>query len=139
MATRTTNKTGSTNVAKMVHAGSQTISAVYALTTASTSLSAGDVIQMVKIPSGAVVTDVVMTFLGGAQNTVAGNLGDGDSSARFLASTSLSNNGVVRATLGLPYSYSQDDTIDLSITVVTSATLVGSVALTVTYKMDDPL
>jgi len=136
MATLTTNKTASTVPAKLVHAGSQSISADYSF---SLSLSVGDVIQMVRVPSGAVVTDVAMTFLGTAANTVAGNVGDGDSSARYIAATSLSNQGVVRATVGIPYSYSQDDTVDLSITVATSTTLAGGVKLTVTYKVDDPL
>lgn len=136
MATLTTNKTSTGAQAKMVHAGVNSISADYSF---SLSLSVGDVIQMVRVPSGAVVIDVTMNFIGTTANTVAGNLGDGDSSARYLAATSLSNNGLVRATVGLPYSYSNDDTIDLSITVVTSATIVGGVKLTVTYKMDDPL
>lgn len=138
MATLTSTKVSSTRPVKSVHAGAQSISVVYSLTA---SLSAGDVIQMVKIPSGAVVTDIITTVLMTAANTTAANIGDGDSSARFLASTSMSNNGVVRATLGLPYSYSQDDTIDISFTVVTSATVAAamSIAMTVTYKMDDPL
>lgn len=136
MATLTNPHTTSGAQPKAVHAGANSITGYYSLTG---NLSAGDVIQMVKIPAGAVVTDMVLLQITGAGSAHQIAVGDGLSTARYLALTSVSGSVVYRATAGIPYSYSADDTIDVLVNAVTSATTVGSFALTVMYKMDDPI
>jgi hypothetical protein len=137
MATYTTKYTASTMDAKRVHAGANSVSVVYSLTA---SISAGDIIQLVKIPEGAVVTDMYLNcaLTGSA---FAACLGDGGDSDRFMAAYTLSANGVVRAAIGIPYSYSTSayDTIDLVFSGVTSTTVAGSVAFTVFYHVDGGL
>lgn len=97
--------------------------------------SAGDVIQMVPVPKGAVVVELNATFgLGGGATTI--NIGDGNSTGRFAASLSTNVALVQRATAGLGYSYSAEDTIDIVIGTATSASAVGTYRLTVMYAMD---
>lgn len=100
--------------------------------------SAGDVIQMMPIPKGAVVADVIANFagLGGASLTVT-SIGDGNSTGRYgfnSVSTNVAN--VVRATKGVGYSYSAEDTIDIIIGTATSASAGTTVYLEVLYSMD---
>ena len=98
-------------------------------------LSAGDVYQMLKVPAGAVVSDVtfVVDLFGGGNATVT--IGDGNDADRYFASLSTGASGVTRMSLpaGFGYSYSAEDTIDITFSTVTSATAVGVVRLAVTY------
>ncbi|HKX55669.1 MAG TPA: hypothetical protein VJN01_06195, partial [Xanthomonadales bacterium] len=102
MATLTASAAQSTSQAKMLETGVIARTAIYTFTAAQ---SAGDVIQMVKVPTGAHVHDVIQVWsLGGASLTVT--VGDGGSAARYNGSTSTNVATVVRATAGLGYSYS---------------------------------
>lgn len=109
-------------------------SAVYTFTAAQ---SAGDVIQMVPIPRGAMFIDaIVAPNIGGANFTFG--IGDGGSAGRFGNSLSTSGaTALVRANAGNGYSYSVDDTIDITIQTATSASAAGTVRLTVTYSFDN--
>jgi hypothetical protein len=103
--------------------------------TVAVALSAGDVYQMMKIPAGAVVTDLtfVADLFGGGNATVT--IGDGNDADRYIASLSAGASGTTRMSLpaGFGYSYSAEDTIDITFSTVTSASAVGSVKLIVTY------
>ena len=111
--------------------GVQARTAQYTFTAAQ---SAGDVIQMVPVPKGAVIHELnVVANMGGAAITVTG--GDGGSAARY-GSMSVQGALVARCTAGIGYSYSADDTIDLTVSTVTSASAAGSVRLTVLYSFD---
>lgn len=106
-----------------------------ALYTKSAAESAGDVIQMVPVPKGAVVHELNVTFgLGGGATTI--NVGDGNSTGRYYTSMSTNVAVVQRANAGLGYSYSADDTIDIVIGTATSASAVGTYRLTVLYSVD---
>jgi hypothetical protein len=134
MATYTTKQTASTKDAKRVHAGVNAVSVIYSLTA---SISAGDILQLVKVPEGAVIDDIyIKADLTGS--AFAAVLGDGGDSDRFMAAFTLSAQGVVRASIGIPYSYSVSayDTIDLVFSGVTSTTVAGSVSCTVLYHVD---
>lgn len=101
--------------------------------------SAGDVIQMVPIPKGALILDVITndTSPGGVQYTYT--VGDGNSTTRYNAAASASGASglVVHATRGVGYSYSTDDTIDIGISAITSASAGGTIRLTVFYSFDN--
>lgn len=101
--------------------------------------SAGDVIQMVPIPRGAMVIDIVMAAsnMGGANFTYG--VGDGNSTTRYLNSQSTSANGPVARPYisGSGYSYSADDTIDVIMQTAGSASAVGTLRLTVLYQFDN--
>jgi hypothetical protein len=98
-------------------------------------LSAGDVYQMVKVPVGAVITDMIVAFdlLGGGNATCT--IGDGNSANRYFASLSTGASGTTRMSLpgGFGYAYTAEDTIDVTFSTVTSASAVGVVKLVVTY------
>lgn len=107
-------------------------------------LSAGDVIQMLKVPSGARITDLTFAVdaIGGAGTSsyTIGGIGDGNAAGRYLGSFSVVTSVVSR--LALPaafgYSYSAEDTIDITVGTVTSGTAATAIVqLVVHYYNQD--
>ena len=99
-------------------------------------LSAGDVIQMVKVPAGAVINDMTVTISSSAQSYTITGLGDGNNTTRYLASSSLVLVQAVRMTQpgGFGYSYSAEDTIDIVVGTVTSGTAANAdIRLNISY------
>lgn len=104
-------------------------------------LSAGDVIQMCKVPAGARVMDMVLlvdnTGAAGVQSYTIGSIGDGNSAGRYLGTSSVVTSLVTRLTPlvgGFGYSYSAEDTIDITIGTVTSGTAAtATIRLTFNY------
>lgn len=107
-----------------------------ALFTVSTAASQGDVIQMIPIPKGAHIVDVAVLALAPVSMTYTLAVGDGNSATRYIASATGGSQVITRATAGLGYSYSAEDTIDVSWTVIGSASTSSSVRLSVLYAMD---
>lgn len=120
----------------------RTITRVVDYTHQATSLSIGDVIQMVRVPNGAIVTDVKVNCSFSAGVNVV-NLGDGNDASAYGAAVVLSGAGVGVASYSFPFrgtgrSYSAEDTID--ITVVSGASAGPSSAqirLVVSYTMQN--
>lgn len=109
----------------------------YAFTAAQ---SAGDVVQMLRVPSGAVITDLVLWTDAFAGGNITVTVGDGNSTTRYIGSASSSSSLAAALRIsqtGFGYSYSAEDTIDISITTVTTATAAGVVKLGVTYTNDN--
>lgn len=109
--------------------------------TANPNLSTGDVIQMMKVPNGACILDVwvITDQLTGGNYTIT--VGDGNSANRYFASLSTGSTSSINkmsATAGFGYSYSAEDTIDITLGTVTTATAAGILRLCVTYTMDNP-
>lgn len=103
---------------------------------AGTSLSAGDVIQMCKVPKGA--TLVSMSLVGGSGDALV-TVGDGVSTGRYLSSVTMSSaQPTVRVinTASVPYTYSTDDTIDITIGTVSVGTITGGFDMTCIFSMD---
>lgn len=131
MATITATNAQANIAAKFLHAGVVAVESVYSIGAA---LSNGDVLQMVKVPSGAKVLDVMLVV--DHQNSAAVfNVGDGADVDRYIASRSISGVATLNTLVGLGYSYSAEDTIDIQ-AVVTTATAVGSLRLRVMYQLD---
>lgn len=147
MATKRT--IGSGISARAVHAGVNSVTFEYTMTD---TLSDGDVIEMVKIPDGATVLDIIATLpdvdaVSVVTETVLA-IGDGDSNARYGSFTSAGN--VVRANpsianidASVPFDLDLSDndpngfdTIDVRVTNGTSGTSNGNIKLTVLYTMD---
>lgn len=106
------------------------------------SQAAGDVIQMCKVPAGA--TPVFMLVQG---VTVSGSkvfkVGDGITPGRYIAAGSISVGGFTQNFLGngvnyVPYTYTTDDTIDITLSTLSiSATAAsGGYNLTAIFSMD---
>lgn len=134
MATYTHPRAGSTVNIKAVHAGVNSESAEYSF---SNTQSSGDIINMFKLPAGAVVVDVITRYT--AVTGLDSRFGVGDTSVTERYNASISATGVTRATAGIPFSYSADDTIRVYITGVGSLCTGGTIRVTVLYKMDDPI
>lgn len=114
MATLKSNKAQASSEVRSVHAGVTCVVATYSLTATT---SAGDVVQMVKVPDGALLVDVAVkpTFINGMIS-----VGDGGDTARYIGTATASATALVRATKGLGYQYdlsdgdpNQYDTIDI--------------------------
>lgn len=117
---------------------------------ASISATAGAIIQMVPIPKGAQVHDLVLQWdaLGGGVYTVT--VGDTGNASRYIGSTSVTSSAVTRMGMnlsgavltslqngGMGYSYSADTTINITIGTATNATATGAVRVSVYYSMDN--
>lgn len=115
--------------------GANAISVEYDLTA---SLSAGDVIQMAKLPEGARIVSGNIDFNLTSANTVTLSVGDGGSATRYLGNTSASANTTIsNFTSGTGYSYSAVDTVDITVAAVTSATATGNIILNLVYVLQE--
>ncbi len=140
MATLTGTYATATSQPKALHAG---VVSVYSEYTAAAAFSAGDVIQMVKVPNGARIRDIRVADLSVASGTFS--VGDGGNTARYIASTSATLSTVFSLNqaggLGYKYSFSDDatvqfDTIDIVIGAAGGSS--GSVLrMVVDYTVDE--
>lgn len=133
MATLTSTACQSNSPAKYIENGMIARSVQYTFTAAQ---SAGDVVQMIPVPRGAVVHDIHMNYAGLGGASITTTVGDGNSASRYNGSISSNVNTIVRATAGLGYSYSTDDTLDIVVGTATSASVGTTVRMTAYYSMD---
>ena len=119
---------------KGLRVGLVAVSATFSVTVSST---IGDVIQMVKVPLGA--TPVYVAILGNAGGSGSSvNVGDGISAARYIRNYTAATGAVLQPinTAYFPYTYSTDDTIDITVSACSLSTLAGSWNLIAIYSMD---
>lgn len=109
--------------------------------TMTTALSAGDIIQMVKVPAGAQILSCVLGMID-VPTTHSGvitvDIGDGNSASAIATGVVLSGTAVsttMRAT-GFGYSYSAEDTIDIKVTAISAAGASGGLRMTLRYTLD---
>lgn len=102
---------------------------------ASQTLTAGDVIQMIKVPANA---RVVFLAASGGFGDVDFGVGDGLSTNRYLSSiTRSTGQGLLMMNQpNVGYTYSVDDTIDIAVTAASVATIAGGFELRVIWTMD---
>jgi hypothetical protein len=78
----------------------------------------GDVIQMVKIPLGAIVIDTILET-GPLGTSVTAAVGDEDDADRYIAAADHSAAALTRRNqtdkVGVPYRYTAEDTVDVTI------------------------
>ena len=140
MATLKSNKVTANAPARDLPSGVLAVVGTYALGAA---LALNDVIQMVTVPAGATILDVLLAVTDldtGGSPAIVLTVGDGGDTDRFVtASTVGQAGGVARlnATTGAGYKYTAKDTIDVLVSTgpATGATS-GTVSLTVLYTMD---
>lgn len=112
--------------------------------TGNPNLSTGDVLQMVRVPAGALILDLRLFVdkLSGGNYTFT--IGDGLSASRYAGSISsgstsalftMASTGFLPS--GIGYSYSAEDTIDIVVGTATTATASGVVRLIVSYTLDN--
>lgn len=135
MATFTATAAQSTSPAHYIVNGDIVRNVEY--TVPGVAFSAGDVVQMVRIPAGARINDMTFIISSTAQSHTV-QIGDGNDAARYFASQSAVLVQAVRmsAAGGFAYSYSAEDTIDITISTVTSGTAADAdLRLIVSYTM----
>lgn len=103
-----------------------------------TALSAGDVIQMCKVPSGAIVlkTEPVVSVSAGV---VTANIGDGNDTSAYAAAVVMS---AVQTFAAMPFrgpgrSYSAEDTVDFQITALSAVPGTCKLKLRICYTMQN--
>jgi hypothetical protein len=118
---------------KSIRVGLVAVSAVYSIVN---SLSIGSTIQMIKVPAGATPIYVMVGNTNAGQATLS--VGDGLDEDRYKAVGTFSS-GQGMALLepaAATYTYSQDDTIDIFVSLVSVTTLGGALYLRAIYTMD---
>lgn len=137
MATKTSAKVASGTPAKSLSAGLVAVTAAYSI---DASLSVGDVIQMVNVPKGASVVYAALSGIGTNQEAVCA-LGDGVDDDRYMGYLTMSASTAIPRVLqhsanATPYVYSTDDTIDVSVSLISLDTIGGAFHLTVIFSKD---
>lgn len=135
MATLTAAMAAADAPAKALHEGVNSIEASYDL---AASLSVGDVILLGKIPQGAHIVDGYLN-LQCTGTAIAFTLGDGGDANRYIDTTSLSAQGVVRFSAAAmnDYSFTAGEVVKMTMTgAATSATATGNIKLVMQYAMD---
>lgn len=108
------------------------------------------VLQMVPIPRGAQLHDVILQWDGLGSASYVLKVGDSGNVARYIVSCSATSSGVCRlgqniaagalttdANGGMGYSYSADATINVKVQATGTTSAQGSVRLTIMYSMDN--
>jgi hypothetical protein len=114
------------------------VNAIRSTYTLAANLSAGDVIQMAKLPAGARVLGGNVSVNIPGQGATGITVGDGGDADRYVLSATATSSLVNFNALTMDYSYSVSDTIDITIDTVASATAVGSISLAVWYTANQP-
>lgn len=103
------------------------------------SATANDVVQMVRVPAGAIMAavQVAVSFSAGV---VTANIGDGNDTSAYGASVVLSGSVVSLAALpyrGLGRSYSVEDTIDITVASTSAPPGDGKITMRISYTIQN--
>lgn len=135
MATYKADKTATTVQAR----GGIDLTSVTGTYTVTANLAANDVIEMVKIPAGATVQEVIVSASASVAATSTGEVGDGGDTDRYIASGGIGSNAAslsrLNAATGHGYKYTSEDTIDIKFTTQTTPTTDAVLKLTAFYTM----
>ena len=140
MTVRTASAAQSTATAPILRVGLLAVTSIYSMG-AGESVSAGDIIQMIRVPANA-----KPIWLGLTSNYVQASLtvGDGLDDNRYIAIGSssaafaTSTHNPSQAAVYSPYTYSVEDTIDIYISLVSVSSIAGAFNLTAILQFDGP-
>lgn len=139
--TYTTSKTAATVQEREFSGGVNSVSGEYDIATGSAFII-NDVVQMVKVPSGARILYAKVTVPALDSSTgVVWALGDGGDDDRFITGSTVGRSaagGVVTInTVNSEYTYTADDTIDFKITTAATGTAstTGTIYVDVIYTL----
>jgi hypothetical protein len=122
--------------------GLNCVSETYELTAA---LVINDVIQMVKIPAGAIIQEVILSSddIDTGSPAVVLAVGDGAVPDRFIKGSTIGQAGgtermgMVTTVDSHKYTYTADDTIDIKCTTAPATGVVGTLVLSVFYTFQE--
>lgn|SRR5574343_784128 len=102
-----------------------------------TGFATNDVVEMVKIPAGAMVVELIFSSSAGVGATANLAIGDGADTDRYITSTAFTAAALARlnAHTGHGYRYTADDTIDILAASIATPTVGTVVRLTVIYTL----
>jgi hypothetical protein len=133
MATFTTTK----SVASVQPRGDIDITSVTADFTIPAAFATSDIVQMVKVPAGAVIQEVILSSSAGVGATANLSLGDTGNTARYIASTAFTAATLARLGVhaGHGFRFTADGTIDVSAVSIATPTAGTVIRLTVIYTL----
>lgn len=141
MATVLGTKTATT-VQRRVGLEETVVVSTFAVPATGDGTAASDIIEMVKVPAGATVTEVSVWLTDVDTNATPLHeisVGDGGDVDRFILASSIGRTGG-RANLDNPvgagYLYAADDTIDVKVTAAAATKAAGTLTMVVRYTMD---
>ena len=149
MATVTSNKVADTVTRRTQHEGLTSVVASYTIPATGDGTAANDIIQMVKVPKGAVILDLKVAITDvdtNATPTHVFDVGDGDDVDRFIDGSTKGQGGGL-AVLGdsvaaavidnaLGYAYTADDTIDVKVVTASATKAAGVLVMSVIYAQE---
>lgn len=105
--------------------------------THSVALSVGDIVQMVRLPNGATVSDVRFGCSASA-GAITVIVGDGLNKSAYAAASVLSGSTTYQTIFtGMGRSYSAEDTIDIEVTVLSAVPGTVDLVLKVDYTLQN--
>lgn len=127
--------TSSKVAASVMARGDIDITSVTAEFAIPTGFATNDVVEMVKVPVGATVLEVLASSSAGVGATANLAVGDGGDTDRYITSTAFTAAALTRlnAHTGHGYRYTADDTIDILAASIATPTVGTVVRLTVIY------
>ena len=134
MSTRTAPAAQSTVQPKGLRVGVVAVTSTFS-PGAGQSISAGDIIQMIKVPANSTVVDLIVNS---DYFQASITVGDGLDDDRYvlLRSTSALMVPYHADRVLAPYTYSTDDTIDIFVSLVSVTSIAGSFTVTAIMSMD---
>lgn len=105
----------------------------------SASFSAGDVVQMCKVPNTAAVFGAQFC-INGHSGVLTVNVGDGNDVSAYAASVVLSGSAVAMTSMparGFGRSYSAEDTVDIQIAAISAPVAAGTLTLVLSYTVSN--
>jgi len=125
---------------RALHAGLFAIVGDLNLANPGAALVATDVVQMVKVPKGFTVHDLILDCpdIDSATNLTL-SVGDGDSTARYISASAIGQTGgIARLAVagGTLKQYAAEDTIDILVAAGPATAQAGTIRLTVIGSMD---
>lgn len=133
-----TYKTPGVAVTEQARAGIDITSQTESLTI-STNLAAADILEMVKVPAGATIQEIILSTTGSLGGTSTVEIGDGGDTDRFFAAANFGNGAAGLVRLGVAgghgYKYTSEDTIDVRIATNATPATGAVVTMTVIYTM----
>lgn len=105
--------------------------------THSVAFSVGDIVQMVRVPNGATVSEVRFGCSASA-GAITAIVGDGNNKSAYAAASVLSGSATYQSIFtGIGRSYSAEDTIDIEVTALSAVPGTVDLVLKVDYTLSN--
>ena len=138
MATLSSNRISAGTTPRALRVGVVCDTATYSL---AASLSTGDVLQMIRVPVNARVLDVYVKYASDGEGSFI--VGDGVDADRYITDTNISAGATGQVLQRMnaiiaPYTYSTDDTIDITFSLSTVQPSTGAVYMVAMIEYPGP-